>query len=171
MDGFGSGDLGQWTSSSSSITQSPSVTPISSSQRRSRRTKFSSRNIEATPDEVEFIQRILSLRRGEIPDNLVCPVKGCRYKKGRIPDFRRHLKTHLRVGIQCNGMPWRDFVRCRHLFPNISEEQQPYTVPGLDGWWIGGCLNTFSRPDALKRHVKKNACCVAPTSHFRLHKI
>ena len=130
------------------------------------RSSTPSRNRQAPKDQVKDIQLKLSLCRvrRERLNNLVCPVIDCEYKQlnGRMPDFRRHIKTHIPKDseICCKGVPWQDFVRYRHKFPKISVDERPYAVPGEDGLWIGGCLKSFSRADALKRH-RKNTSCVA----------
>jgi len=139
--------------------------PPCKSSRINKRTHCSapSRNRQAA-DQVEDIRVKLSLcrvRRERLND-LGCPVTGCQYKQlnGRIPDFRRHMSTHIRkeTEIRCKGVPWQDFIRNRHLFPKVSGDEQPYVVPEDEGLWIGGCLKTFSRADALKRHCRNTSC-------------
>jgi hypothetical protein len=134
--------------------------------RTDRRTHGSapSRNKQATSDQVEDIRVKLShcrVNREQLKD-LICPVIGCQYKQlnGRMPDFRRHIRTHIRkdgrsvVKVSLG----KDFGRHRHLFPKVSMDQPPYAVPDEDGLWIGGCLKTFSRADALKRHLRNTSC-------------
>ena len=144
-----------------------SSTSTSSPVRKRRRTHGSaapSRNKQATTiDQEEYIRLKLSLcqvNRGG-PNDLDCPVEGCHYiqMNGRMPDLRRHIRTHIRkdAEIRCKGVPWQDFMQHRHPFPTISDEQ-PYAVPNEDGLWIGGCLKTFSRADALKRHLRNTSC-------------
>jgi len=149
-------------------TFTPMPSPPCKSSRIDKRTHGSapSRNRQAT-DQVEDIRVQLSLcrvRRERLND-LVCPVAGCQYKQlnGRMPDFRRHIRTHIRkeAEIRCKGVPWQDFIRNRQLFPKISVDEQPYFVPEDDGLWIGGCLKTFSRADALKRHRRNTSCACA----------
>jgi hypothetical protein len=130
-----------------------------------------SRNRQATPDQVALLLAKLSLSRvrGEMLSDLSCPAVDCKYQQlnGRMPDFRRHLRTHLRkeAEIRCKGVTWQDFMRYPHLFPHISQYEQPYTVPGEREMWIGGCLTTFSRKDALKRHLRNTCCAALPHSH------
>jgi hypothetical protein len=135
------------------------------------------RNQPATTDQVDEI--LVLLDRGNFSGHakdLICPVIGCPHQQlnGRIQDFRRHLGTHLRRNgeIRCKGMPWEQFLRDRHLFPKISKEERPYEVPEEGGLWIGGCMKTFSRADALKRHLRKTSCegynpggYIVPPSH------
>ena len=133
-----------------------------------------SRNLRATIDQVDEIMLLLNRNTSsEGPNELVCPVRGCIHKQlnGRIQDFRRHLGTHLTKNgeIRCKGVLWEQFLRDHLLFPNISMEEQPYTIPDEDGLWIGGCLKTFSRRDALKRHLRKTSCGASQSqSRFNL---
>lgn len=133
---------------------SPSPTIKKSSRlakRSSRRTHGSamSRNVQATINEVEGLKDHLSGRiRGHRPT--VCPISGCKYRQanGRMPDLRRHIKTHFRKISE---------IRCTEV---LTEH----------GMWIGGCLKTFSRRDALKRHMRNNHVCAhpRPSRHFYL---
>jgi hypothetical protein len=153
------------TSTSTSTSPSPS-SPARKRPRASRPTHGSapSRNRQAAIDQVEEIRAKLSLCRvnRDRPKDLVCPLKDCQYEQlnGRMPELRRHIRTHIRKygEIRCKGVSWQDFVRHAHLFPKISVDEQPYAVPEEDGLWIGGCLKTFSRADALKRHLRNTSC-------------
>ena len=148
----------------SSIIQGSSSSPTFSLQKCSRYPDRSSpsRNIQVPANQVQSILHKLSLycgRKGKIPDHLVCPVEKCPYeqKNGQFREFRRHILTHVgRAKFRCIGVPWEH----RHLFSCLSEGHQPYDIEGFDGWWVGGCLRTFSRRDALQRHLK-SYCCVA----------
>ena len=126
--------------------------------RQTRRSTIS-RNKQATADQVEKIKLLLC---GLENNDLICPVSGCDFIQvnGRKPDFHRHVNTHLREGgkVCCKGVPWQDYLRDCHRFPMIPVDELPYTVPQEDGLWIGGCLKTFSRKDALQRHLN-NSCC------------
>ena len=161
----------QQNAPTSSNTRGVSTSSSSSSRARKRprsdkRTHGSapSRNRQATIDQVEELRVKLSLCRVRNRDrvDLDCPVLGCQYRQsnGRMPDFRRHVRTHMRGDgeIRCKGIPWENFEQRRHLCPTIPSDQQPYAVPDEDGLWIGGCLKTFSRADALKRHLRNTSC-------------
>lgn len=93
--------------------------------------------------------------------NLVCPECGWNQVNKRLPDFKRHLRTHTRPdegdesqGWWCKGVPLED----AHRF-NISKGAQSFEFLGQER--IGGCRRTFSRRDALKRHLDNaNGTCV-----------
>ena len=91
-----------------------------------------------------------------------CPVIGCDYeqKNRRIPDLRRHVVTHDRWmepgKWTCCGVGMeRAFMYGRGIEEGMTEEEQieagAYMFRGR--LMIGGCLKTFARRDALKRHV------------------
>ena len=116
----------------------------------SRRTRGSarSRNVQASINEAEGIEGHLSGRvRGQKSTN-VCPISGCGYRQGksRKPDLKRHIRTHFRSTVD---------IRCTHV---LTEH----------GMWIGGCLATFSRKDALQRHLRENRICAPPRPFPRL---
>ncbi|KAF9499037.1 hypothetical protein BDN71DRAFT_265819 [Pleurotus eryngii] len=75
----------------------------------------------------------------------------------RLPDFRRHLLTHTRPDDRDQSRGWW----CKGVLAS--------SVPGFHGeayefngeLRFGGCLRTFSRRDALKRHLdNRNVCCL-----------
>ncbi|KAF9534489.1 hypothetical protein CPB83DRAFT_879639 [Crepidotus variabilis] len=149
-------------SSGSSSPQPMTLSPIKN-RRGSRRNARSpaSRNIQAAGEEAALLEQHLESNRNA-QNALVCPHPGCRYHQanGRLPDFRRHLRTHLRKAGQhrCKGVSYLDFLQFPEQFPGISEDALPYIVDGCAGMWIGGCNKTFSRADALKRHYDKQTC-------------
>ncbi|KAJ3566112.1 hypothetical protein NP233_g7200 [Leucocoprinus birnbaumii] len=91
----------------------------------------------------------------------VCPECGWKQANKRLPDFKRHLRTHTRPdeadqtkGWRCKGV----LVEDAHRF-NIPKDAEPFVFLGQKR--IGGCLQTFSRRDALKRHLDNvNVVCV-----------
>lgn len=75
----------------------------------------------------------------------------------RLPDFKRHLRTHTRPDDRDQSRGWW----CKGVLAS--------SVPGFHGeayefngeLRFGGCLRTFSRRDALKRHLdNRNVCCL-----------
>ena len=99
-----------------------------------------------------------------------CPVVGCEYtqKNRRVPDLKRHVVTHDRWiepgKWTCCGV---DMDRA-HLYDTGIEEgmtEKEHIDAGAymfrDRLMIGGCMKTFARRDALKRHVDNpNIPCV-----------
>jgi len=99
-----------------------------------------------------------------------CPVVGCDYvqKNQRIPDLKRHVVTHDRwmepEKWTCCGVT----VDMAHLYDTSvgegmteGEQIKAGTYMFRGQLMIGGCLKTFARRDALKRHVDNpNISCV-----------
>ncbi|THU79255.1 hypothetical protein K435DRAFT_698247, partial [Dendrothele bispora CBS 962.96] len=92
-----------------------------------------------------------------------CPECSWIQTSRRMPDFQRHVLTHRRPdqrdadsGWWCKGVP----VEQRELYGNgIPKDAKAYEFRGK--WRIGGCLKTFSRRDALGRHLDNvNVRCV-----------
>ncbi|KIY72507.1 hypothetical protein CYLTODRAFT_331110, partial [Cylindrobasidium torrendii FP15055 ss-10] len=100
-----------------------------------------------------------------------CPF--CEYKQGnsRKPDFQRHVATHQRKdnileGWWCKGIPVGKHVSVfnRSQLNNghnklIDLKSTPIFFNGE--YRIGGCKMTFSRRDALKRHLDNPAISCA----------
>ncbi|KAJ7095741.1 hypothetical protein B0H15DRAFT_826878 [Mycena belliarum] len=135
---------------------SPAASSASSEHPNKRaRVSPQSRNVQTSRAE---IQRVES---AEDYNNFVCPVCGWVQRNERIPDFKRHVKTHQRAaeedvekGWRCKGVPVSEAADYglgadapRHEF--------------LGQLRVGGCMQTFSRRDALKRHLDNtNVSCV-----------
>lgn len=93
--------------------------------------------------------------------NFICPVCNRKQENERMPDFKRHLLTHMRPmeeekekGWRCKGVLLQD---ARDW--GIPEGAKVYTFLGQER--VGGCMKTFSRRDALKRHLDNdNVRCV-----------
>ncbi|KAJ4481985.1 hypothetical protein J3R30DRAFT_2110248 [Lentinula aciculospora] len=95
--------------------------------------------------------------------DFVCPVCGWEQSNKRMPDYQRHLKTHLRPdredrtrGWWCKGVRIEDKddfnARCEdNGWKMIQDNTEPYWFH--DHMRVGGCCQTFSRRDALKRHM------------------
>ncbi|KAJ7677489.1 hypothetical protein B0H17DRAFT_895973, partial [Mycena rosella] len=90
-----------------------------------------------------------------------CSVCGWVQTNERIPDFKRHLKTHQRAcdedaqkGWRCKGVPVGEAADY-----GIGAATPTYDFLGQQR--VGGCMKTFSRRDALKRHLDNaNVRCV-----------
>ncbi|KAI0766166.1 hypothetical protein BD413DRAFT_442299, partial [Trametes elegans] len=82
----------------------------------------------------------------------------------RMGDFVRHEMTHMPKqnsdrGFRCYGLPSRDPAELAQMYPGLmaarinSGRMRP-DVRVLDGvQMVGGCGRTFSRADALRRHL------------------
>jgi hypothetical protein len=99
-----------------------------------------------------------------------CPVVGCDYvqKNQRIPDLKRHVVTHDRWmepgKWTCCGVGMeRAYLYGKGIEEGMTDEEcikaGAYMFNGR--LMIGGCMKTFARRDALKRHVDNpNISCV-----------
>ena len=91
-----------------------------------------------------------------------CPVAGCSYiqTNQRVPDLKRHVSTHDRWlkpdEWTCCGVAMdRAYLYGKGIEEGMTREEcikaGAYEFRGQ--LMIGGCLKTFARRDALKRHV------------------
>ncbi|PPQ80453.1 hypothetical protein CVT25_001780 [Psilocybe cyanescens] len=135
---------------SSSSSSSPSTTHTSSSSplHREPRKAPPRRNIQTSLDiKARGAEDLLRL-------NFRCPVKGCTYKpegKQRTTDFQRHLDSHeSKRALFCTGVRVSDAAR----FTIDPSYTVPYMVEDKMEPHIGGCNGSFSRRDALKRHIE-----------------
>lgn len=93
--------------------------------------------------------------------SFICPECGWKQANKRLPDFKRHLRTHTRPndsdqskGWWCKGV----LLEEAHKF-GLPDDAKSYVFLGQKR--IGGCMQTFSRRDALKRHLDNaNVTCV-----------
>ncbi|PPR07118.1 hypothetical protein CVT24_010954 [Panaeolus cyanescens] len=141
----------------------PSVSlPVTPSRSPSKRPRLSppSRNTQSSATKAQELKEVVDTNAIESID-FICPECGWQQLNRRIPDFKRHLKTHLRNtendhsnGYWCKGVRVQD--ASRYLIP---PEAVSYVFKGEER--IGGCMHTFSRRDALKRHLDNpNIACV-----------
>lgn len=102
----------------------------------------------------------------ELPkSNFICPECGWKQMNQRIPDFKRHLRTHTRPSNQdkskgwwCKGVRLEEAAAC-----GLPKTAEGYLFSGV--WRVGGCQRTFARRDALKRHLdNSNVPCIGRTS-------
>ena len=105
-----------------------------------------------------------------------CPVAGCDHtqKNQRIPDLKRHILTHDRwmepeKWICCGVSMDIAHLYARGIEEGMTEEEQikagAYMFRGQ--LRIGGCLKTFARRDALKRHIdNRNLPCIGHMNSY-----
>ncbi|KAJ7025397.1 hypothetical protein C8F04DRAFT_1269281 [Mycena alexandri] len=133
-----------------------------SSEHRNKRPRLPppSRNRQATVAEIQRVET------SDDFNDFVCGVCGWVQKNMRVPDFKRHLKTHQRVSDEGAQKGWR----CKGVLVSeatdygLDTDAPTYTFLGHER--VGGCMKTFSRRDALKRHLdNENVSCVGrPTA-------
>ena len=110
---------------------------------------------------------------GELSE-LRCPVPGCGKRSQRVPDLRRHIKSHKHWlepnKWTCCGIATEE----AHLY-GIEIAQGATREELIEGGayvfegrlMVGGCMTTFSRRDALKRHVDNpNFPCVGDMDSY-----
>ncbi|KAJ7189861.1 hypothetical protein GGX14DRAFT_322478, partial [Mycena pura] len=108
---------------------------------------------------------LAEVQRAENSDeygDFVCRVCGWVQRNKRVPDFKRHVKTHQRSwddrankGWCCTGVLFSEVAD----YPRIKPNAPVYLFTGQ--MRVGGCQKTFSRRDALKRHLENpNVKCV-----------
>ncbi|KAF9818504.1 hypothetical protein IEO21_02742 [Rhodonia placenta] len=96
-------------------------------------------------------------------DRRVCPVCDFKPASGRKPDLMRHIETHQSEDSHekwvCCGVP---VAKARSV--TLAPGSKPYLHKGHK--MIGGCLQGFSRKDALQRHLKNQSLPCAGTIEF-----
>ena len=150
--------------SSIPVRRNVSPSPSSHHNRRSvKRARVSppSRNKQASSEASAAIREAVSAVSCH-QMNFICPECGWKQTNRRMPDFKRHMKTHTRPteddqskGWWCKGVLLENVSR----YKRIPRDARPYIFLGQHR--IGGCMRTFSRRDALKRHLDNgNVHCV-----------
>lgn len=125
----------------------PSSTPLPVSRARNLQTTLPRQDVRVTAYK-----------------SLTCPVCGYEQKNRRKPDLDRHIQSHYREAEpgrwQCLGLPVDEVTAMTMVNPWCFEGQ----------WYAGGCRKTFSRSDALKRHIKneKLPCCAAVDAPYNI---
>ncbi|KAI0667711.1 hypothetical protein C8Q78DRAFT_1082008 [Trametes maxima] len=90
-------------------------------------------------------------------DGRICPICHRVQSRARPPDFNRHLLSHCAEAAAldgqhvCRGIPYSLWKRKR--IGNAEDLQRSYVDGVLH---VGGCGQSFSRPDARKRHVRND---------------
>ncbi|KAJ8080434.1 hypothetical protein PM082_017267 [Marasmius tenuissimus] len=116
-----------------------------------------SRNAQSSTPE---LMRAVNRRSAEECD-FKCPECGWQQANKRMPDYQRHLRTHARPSSEDQSRGWW----CKGI---CVEERDEYDIaPDAKTFYfqnrerVGGCLLTFSRRDALKRHLDNpNVSCI-----------
>jgi hypothetical protein len=92
----------------------------------------------------------------------------------RGPDFRRHQRTHTRKSqptpYVCWGVEFEHATASTKPIPGPTDKIRGIPVEYKGVMRIGGCFETFSRLDALKRHLektKKGKKCATDFNDFR----
>ncbi|KAF9485851.1 hypothetical protein BDN70DRAFT_870754 [Pholiota conissans] len=117
-----------------------------------------SRNKQVEGLLAERVRALLCLEKSSVP-SWECPACDWTQTNERLPDFKRHLRTHLRdVSYRCCGVPYRDAEA-----HGVPADAVPYAYEG--DLKVGGCMILFSRLDALVRHVKHSPYCFS--EHYR----
>ena len=150
--------------SSVPVRRNVSPSPYSHHNRRSvKRARVSppSRNKQASSTTSVAIREAVSAVSCH-QMNFICPECGWKQSNRRMPDFKRHMKTHTRPteddqskGWWCKGVLLENVDQ----YKKIPRDALPYMFLGQER--IGGCMRTFSRRDALKRHLDNgNVQCI-----------
>ncbi|KAH6912787.1 hypothetical protein BKA70DRAFT_1559256 [Coprinopsis sp. MPI-PUGE-AT-0042] len=115
------------------------------------------------------IQSLLDSPDMKTNGEAVCPM--CPHLKDqtrdRKPDFKRHLLLHLRPDDSDETQGWWCKGITYELFKTLKKSEQQRIIDRSGGETynhlgvlrIGGCRATFSRRDALKRHLNKMNTC------------
>ena len=136
--------------------------------------KHRARNLPSSIDEVEReLKRVSNIKgtarkktSGRRNKDLSCRIPGCYKQCSRQSDLLRHVATHYPMQetklIVCRGISKEEAlehnVDSRHLM----------TCHEQDGLRIGGCGMSFSRRDALLRHVKlRTSQCIFLSEFFK----
>ncbi|RDB17846.1 hypothetical protein Hypma_000776 [Hypsizygus marmoreus] len=133
---------------------SPRASPAAYERRPTKKPRVPppSRNEQAS--SMEAIRAALASPN---PD-FICPFCGWKQMNQRVPDYKRHVRTHIRAvdndksqGWWCKGVRLDD-----DLARNLPPSAEMYLF--LDEWRAGGCQRSFARRDALKRHLDNPNC-------------
>ena len=97
----------------------------------------------------------------EDDDKWRCPHQHCDHRQWnkRGPDLRRHQRTHAQDSnpspYVCWGVPLEHAGASRKAIPGPADKKRGIAVEYQGVMRIGGCFESFSRLDALKRHLEK----------------
>ncbi|KAI0636234.1 hypothetical protein C8Q77DRAFT_1072023 [Trametes polyzona] len=98
-----------------------------------------------------------------------CPHCDYVQRNGRMPELRRHIKTHTRPEVVpwiCCGVPFAEAAK--RGVPQKVLTEQPFEYNGM--LFVGGCGEVVSRRDALGRHLRnsKRPCYGDPNGPWLL---
>jgi hypothetical protein len=161
---------------SSSHSVSPASSPFASSAPPSWPTKRQRTSKESVNTQTPA--------RGCKPENWTtedeeewrCPYSPCDHRQWnkRGPDFRRHQRIHTRgskpTPYVCWGVELVHASASRKPIPGLDDKKRGIAVEYEGVMRIGGCFESFSRLDALKRHLeatKKGKGCATDFNDFR----
>lgn len=109
-----------------------------------------------TSDPLDFSPKPRVRRNsiGTADDLIKCPFPGCNKIFNRSYNFKSHLKAHsCEKPFNCNGCTL-SFARCHDL--KRHEKIHDKTLQKIHKCDL--CGKTFSRSDALNRHIRFNTC-------------
>ncbi len=155
--------------------QSMHTSPIQSPSRPSASRKsptFSSRKKNSSPTPAvaaspqgpprirRRVQQVKSIAEIPEPDGFTCPVCKRPQANKRLPDLRRHIKTHFQVVKEeetgpawiCCGVPVAHAAEY-----GITDTSKAFRWAYDGEMMIRGCLQIFSRRDTYRRHLKDSA--------------
>ncbi len=148
-------------------------------QRRSPRraprgaSSSSSRHLSLSPEPQQPELLTYKRRNVQVPSELATPASAhppatrtnrwrcpfCPYVQHnrRSPDLKRHIATHTRLPEEeaqwvCCGVPVFD-AHAQGVPKDVVNESEAFEYQGL--FMVGGCKKTFSRRDALSRHLRR----------------
>ncbi|KAF4604084.1 hypothetical protein EYR40_001267 [Pleurotus pulmonarius] len=131
----------------------PPISPLERPTKRVRPTPIS-RNVQVSSLSEPIDALALSFK---------CPECGWVQRNKRVPDFRRHVLSHVRPSDGDHSKGWWCKGVLASSIPGFHGEG--YQFAGEQRY--GGCLKTFSRRDALKRHLDNpNVACLGSVSQW-----
>lgn len=138
-----------------STSTSPYPSPSPERQLSGELTTYKRRNVQVSSTEVAVASS--SSKRPPQANKWQCPFCPHIQHNRRSPDFKRHLETHTPREESprwvCCGVP---YSQARALgVPEEVIREEAFEFMGT--CMVGGCKKTFSRRDALSRHLRKMA--------------
>lgn len=114
-------------------------------------------NVDYSPKSLsEFSSKPRQRRHsiGSAEELIRCPFPGCDKIFNRAYNFKSHVKVHSgEKPFKCAHCEL-NFARCHDL----KRHEKIHNKDSKSENWCDFCGKKFSRPDALTRHIKLNAC-------------